>query len=77
MLPLLFHGDHVAGGEGAVQEEGAVSGGAEVDPFNPLATRVQKIKIHNLTLNRLLIFKFVKKMAYLSARYSERRGLMG
>ena len=45
--------------------------------FNPLVPRVQKIKILNLTLNRLLIVKFVKKMVYLGAHYSERQGLMG
>ena len=40
--------------------------------FNSLVPRVQKIKIRNLTLNRLLIVEFVKKMAYLGAQ-----GLMG
>ena len=38
---------------------------------------VQKIKIHNFTLSRLLIVKFVKKMVYLGAHYSERQELMG
>ena len=46
-------------------------------PFNPLVPRVQKIKIHNLTLNQLPIIEFVKKMVYLGAHYSERQGLMG
>ena len=44
---------------------------------NPLVPRVQKIKISNLTLNRLLIVEFVKKTVYLGAHYSERQGLMG
>ena len=39
---------------------------------NPLVPRMQKIKIRNLTLNRLLIVEFVKKMVYL-----EHQGLMG
>ena len=38
---------------------------------------VQKIKIRNLTLDRLLIIEFSKKMVYLGAHYSERQGLMG
>ena len=33
--------------------------------FNPLVPRVQKIKIRNITLNRLIIVEFVKKMVYL------------
>ena len=37
--------------------------------FNPLVPRVQKIKIRNLTLNRLLIGEFVKKMVFLGAHY--------
>ena len=41
--------------------------------LNPLVLRVQKIKICNLTLNRLLIVEFVKKMVYIGAR----QGLMG
>ena len=45
--------------------------------LNPLVPRVQKIKICNLTLNRILIVEFVKKMVYLGAQYSEREGLMG
>ena len=45
--------------------------------LNPLVPREQKIKIRNLTLNRLLIVEFVKKMVYLGAHYSERQGLMG
>ena len=46
--------------------------------FNPLVPGVQKIKIRNLTLNRLLVVEFVKKMGYyLDAHYSERQGLMG
>ena len=45
--------------------------------LNPLVPRVQKIKIHNSTLTRLLIVEFVKKMVYLGAHYSERQGLMG
>ena len=44
---------------------------------NPLVPRVQKIKIRNFTLNRLLVVEFVKKMVYLVAPYSERQGLMG
>ena len=44
--------------------------------FNPLVPRVQKIKIRNLALNRLLIVEFVKKMVYLGAHYSERQGLI-
>ena len=44
---------------------------------NPLVPRVQKIKIRNFTLNRLLVVAFVKKMVYLGAHYSERQGLMG
>ena len=35
---------------------------------------VQKIKILNITLNRILILEFVKKMVYLGAHYSERQG---
>ena len=45
--------------------------------FNPLVPRVQEIKIRNLTLNRLLVVEFVKKMVQLGAHYSERQGLMG
>ena len=45
--------------------------------LNPLVTRVQKIKIRNFTLNRLLVVEFVKKLVYLGAHYSERQGLMG
>ena len=45
--------------------------------FNPLVPRVQKIKIHELALNGLLIVEFVKKMVYLGAHYSERQGQMG
>ena len=44
---------------------------------NPLVPKVQKIKIRNLTLNRLLNVEFVKKMVHLGAHYSERQGLMG
>ena len=33
---------------------------ADLCMFNPLVPRVQKIKICNLTLNRLLIVEFVK-----------------
>ena len=35
--------------------------------FNTLVPRVQRIKIRNLTLNRLLIVEFVKKMVHLDA----------
>ena len=45
--------------------------------INPLVTSVQKIKMRNLTLNRLQIVEFVKKMVYLGAHYTERQGLMG
>ena len=45
--------------------------------FNPLVPKMQKIKIRNLTLSRLLIVEFVKKMVYLGAHYSERQGLIG
>ena len=45
--------------------------------FNPLVPRVQKIKIRNSALKRLLIVEFVKKMVYLDAHYSEHQGLMG
>ena len=45
--------------------------------INPLVPRVQKIKIRNFTLNRLLVVEFVKKAVYLGAHYSERQGLMG
>ena len=45
--------------------------------INPLVPRVQKIKIRNFTLNRLLVVEFVKKVVYLGAHYSERQGLMG
>ena len=45
--------------------------------FNPLVPRVQKIKIRDLTLRRLLVVDVVKKMVYLGAHYSERQGLMG
>ena len=45
--------------------------------INPLVPRVQKIKLRNLTLNRLLIVEFVKKVVYLGAHYNERQGLMG
>ena len=45
--------------------------------FNILVPRVQKIKIRKLTLNRLLVVEFVKKMVYLGAHYNERQGLMG
>ena len=38
---------------------------------------VQKVKIRNLSLNRLPIIEFVKKMVYLGAHFSERHGLMG
>ena len=51
--------------------------GPTVPMFNPLAPRVQKMKIRNFTLNRLLIVEFLKKMGYLGAHYSERQGLMG
>ena len=37
--------------------------------FNPLVPRVQEIKVRNLTLNRLLIVEFVKKMVYLGMVY--------
>ena len=47
-----------------------------IEEINPLVPRVQKIKIRNLTKNRLLIVEFVKKMVYLGAQYSERQGLM-
>ena len=40
-------------------------------------SRVQKIKIPNLSLKQLLIVKLVKKKVYLEAHYSERQGLMG
>ena len=36
-----------------------------------------KIKIRNLSLNRLLIVEFGKKMVYLGTYYSEHQGLMG
>ena len=49
----------------------------ELPHFNPSVPRVQKIEIRNLTINRLLIVKFVKNMVYLGAYYSERQGLMG
>ena len=43
-----------------------------------LLPRVLKIKIRNLTLNRLLNVEFVKKMfLHPGAHYSERQGLMG
>ena len=45
--------------------------------INPLVPGVRRIKIRNLSLNRLLIFEFVKKMVHLGAHYSERQGLMG
>ena len=45
--------------------------------INPLVPRVQKIKIRNFTLNRLIVVEFVKKMVYLGAHYSERQGLKG
>ena len=45
--------------------------------INPMVPVAQKIKISNLTLNRLLIIEFVKKMVYLGAHDSERQGLMG
>ena len=45
--------------------------------INPLVPRVQQIKIRNLTLNRLLIDEFVKRIVYLGAHYSERQELMG
>ena len=38
--------------------------------LNPLVPRVQKIKIRDLTLNRLLIIEFVKKTIYHGAHYS-------
>ena len=41
----------------------------------PLVPRVQKIKIRNLTLHRLLIVEYVMKIVYLGAHYSQ--GLMG
>ena len=44
--------------------------------FNPLVPRVQKIKIRALTLNRLSIVEFVKKMVYLGAHYRGPQGLM-
>ena len=44
--------------------------------LNPLVPRLKKIKIRHLTLNRLLIIEFVKKMVHLGAHYSERKGLM-
>ena len=50
---------------------------------NPLVPGVQKIKILNLTVNRLLIVEIVKKLVYLllslvpDAHCSERQGLMG
>ena len=47
-----------------------------MNQMNPLVPRVQKIKIRNLTLNRLLIVELVKKMVYLGTHYSERQGLM-
>ena len=43
----------------------------------PISFQGAKNKICNLTLNRLLIVEFVKKMGYLGAHYSERQGLMG
>ena len=33
-------------------------------------------KKHNLTLYRLLVIEFVKKMVYLGTHYGERQGLM-
>ena len=48
-----------------------------ISSFNPLVPKVQKIKICNLTLNRLLLVEFAKKMVNLDAHYSERQGLMG
>ena len=36
-----------------------------------------KKKILNLSLNRLWIVEFVKKMVYVGAHYSERQGLLG
>ena len=46
--------------------------------FNqPISSQGAKKKIHNLTLDRLLIVEFAKKMVYLGAHYSERQGLMG
>ena len=45
--------------------------------YNPLVPRVQKIKICNFTLNRLLVVEPVNKMVHLGARYSEGQGLMG
>ena len=43
------------------------------DTLNQLVPKVQKIKIRNLTLNRLLIVEFIKKIIYLGAHYSERQ----
>ena len=45
--------------------------------FNPLVAGMQKIKIRNLILSRLLIVEFVKKTIHLGAHYSERQGIMG
>ena len=45
--------------------------------INPLVPGVQKIKIRNLSLNRLLIVEIVRKMAYLGAHYSEHQVPMG
>ena len=42
--------------------------------INPLVPTVQKTKICNLTLNRLPLNEFVKKLVYLGAHYSERQG---
>ena len=56
------------------EEERRIS--IKVQQFNPLVPRVSKIKIRNLTLNVLQIVKFVKKMVYHGAHYSERQGLM-
>ena len=50
-----------------------VDKGTSVPLFKPLVPRVQQIKIGNLTLNRLPIVEFVKKMVYLGAHYSERQ----
>ena len=46
-------------------------------PNSPISAQGAKNKICNLTLNRLLIVEFVKKMVYLGVHHSEHQGLMG
>ena len=46
-------------------------------PINPLVPRVQKIKIRKLTLNRLPIVEFVKKIVVLGSHYYWASGTNG